>query len=504
MQSVNPQIQLVNGLPSTDELKLFYPTSHLRGFGHLSEVLGLFGQEYTLVGKACWYCLMGHVLREVVSFGRVKTDLRFPVAFVLPSGHGKLNITSLIEETGQKIGDHVSKPTSYHPEQLIGKVIRKDLKKETKFFQVKGHFDSDVVIFDDGIDLIQSKDPVYKESRRYLCGCLDVIGSNLMMKKPVDVPKDQALKYYPKCSVILFFQPFQLPEESFLSGVFRRFIIIYLNFDERDYTNEYEQRLGEAVLEDHLQKLVSYLDVVRCGKDDPLSFSDSFKKSFQKHHLLLEHFGRTFGAKASNFTRIIGFTLQNWLLKMSVILARSEGRTEVTEWDIERGFLDLLEILDSTFRFVEKKVQGDLDYGESWGGAMGKDREMLELLALADGTSEEKSRITIEAYIEKIQEIMGLSESGACKRYRRHKKKEWIKSRQYQHTSRVWLAFNSPEKPEYDFQGDQGVPVSLAYYEILENIEVEKKNRREDRDTGTPWSPSTPPSNDEKVFEVTI
>lgn len=162
---------------------MVYPTSHLNGFDHLSEILCLFGSEYLIIQKACWYLLLGHALREVITFGNVKTDLRFPVAFILPSGHGKLNITYAIERIGQGIGDHVSRPTSYHPEQLIGKVLRKDMKRETKFFHIRGHFDSDIVIFDDGVDLIQSKDLVYKESRRYLCVCLDVIGSNLMKKK---------------------------------------------------------------------------------------------------------------------------------------------------------------------------------------------------------------------------------------------------------------------------------------------------------------------------------
>ena len=487
------------------ELELVYPTSHLRQFNYLSEELGLFGKEYILIAKACWYCLVGHALREVVNFGRVKTDLRFPVAFILPSGHGKLNITTLIEKAGQGIGDHVSKPTSYHPEQLIGKVIRKDMKKETKFFQVKGHFDSDVVLFDDGIDLIQSKDPVYKESRRYLCNCLDVIGSNLMTKKAVDIPKEQALKYYPICSVVLFFQPFPLPEESFLSGVFRRFLIIYMNFDEKDYTNEYAQRLLEAGPEDNLRELTFYLDTIRREKDKPLTFSDDFTRSFKKYHLLLSYFGSTFGSKASNFTRIMGFTLQNWLLRMSVILTRSEGRTSVDGWDVQRAFVDFLEMLNSTFQFVEKKVQGSLDYGEVWSGATGKDRQMLELLALTGATSEEKSKVSIEAYIEKVQEVMEIGESGARKRYRRHKKKEWIKTKKYQHTSRVWLAFKPPEEGDSDFESVQSDPVSLGYHEILLKMqEADKKKREEGRDTGTHGTLSTSSLEDKDLWEVTI
>lgn len=470
-------------------LKLTYPTHHLKNYDLLHTSLGLFGKDYILIAKACWYNLFGQASREVVRYGGIKTDLRFSEAFILPSGHGKLNISSTIDKVGHEIEDHIANPTSYHPEQLIGKVIRIEQKKETKYRQVKGHFDSDVVIFDDGIDLIKSKDPIYKESRRYLCKCLDVIGENLMTKKPVDIPKEEALKYYPKCSVIIFFQPFSLPEESFLDGVFRRFPIVYMTFDERDFNDEFELRLEGSSSEDEVTELALYLLEVRKEKEEhSLTFSTDFKDSFKRYHSLLVSFGRTFGPKASNFTRMMVFTFQNWLLKMAAILARSEKRREVNQWDVERAFVDLLEILDSTFRFVERKVQGKLDYGESWSGATGHDRSMLEWLALSGATSEEKSGVTIDEYQKKIQEVTGNKESGARKRYQRHKKNRWIESNQRQQTTRVWLAFKPPE--EYDeLLGDLDDRVPLAYQEIVKKIEVERDNVERDGDTGSSRTP---------------
>ena len=474
------------------ELRLVYPTSHLANFDPLYKTLGLFGRDYTLIGKVCWYHLVGQASREVVAFGRIETDLRFPAAFILPSGHGKLNIENLIAETCQRLGDDVAKPTSYHPEQLIGKVIRieKGKGRATEYRQVRGHFDSDVVIFDDGIDLIQSKDPVYKESRRYLMKCLDVIGKNLMTKKAVDIPKEAALKYYPECSVVLFFQPFSLPEESFLSGLFRRFPIVYVNFDERDFSREFEERLEDGSSEEDVNYLASYLSEVREEtQKHRLNFSQDFKESLQQYHSLLVRFGRAFGTKASNFGRMMAFTLQNWLLKMVVILARSENRTEVNEWDVERAFVDLLEILDSTFRFVEKKVHGSLNYGESWGGATGNDRLILEWLASKGATTEEKSRVTIKEYEEKIQEVTKYSEPGARKRYNRHKKMGWIKSRQRQQSTRVWLAFKPPMGSSDGFLDDLGDPVTLAYQEIISRMEVREKMREGGWDTVSPRTP---------------
>lgn len=194
---------------------------------------------------------------------------------------------------------------------------------------------------------------------------------------------------------------------------------------------------------------------------------------------------------------MLSFTLQNWLLKMAVILARSEMRTEINGWDVEKAFVDLLEILDSTFRFVEKKVEGNLDYGESWSGATGHDRSILEWLALRGATSEEKSGVTINEYQKKIQEVTVYSESGARKHYRRHKNRGWIESRQRQQITKVWLKFKPPQEASDNLLG---VPVSLAYKEIVKKVEHGWKNEEGDRDTLS----SKTPRNEVNVYEGEI
>jgi DNA polymerase III delta prime subunit len=475
-----------DGVPA-DELQLVYPTSHLKNFGRLQNTLGLLGNDYVLIDKACWYHLAGQASREIIRFGRVETDLRFPLAIILASGQGKLNIESGIDEIGQQMGDHIAKPTSYHPEQLVGKVIRLKTKNGAVYQQVMGHFDSDDVIFDDAIDLVKSKDSLHKECQRYLCKALDVIEKNLITKKGVDIPKEHALRYFPKCSVILFFQPFSIPEESFLSGLFRRFPIIYMPFEGGDRNPASEQRLEGACTDGH--DFASYLLKVREAATHPLTFSEDFKELFIKYHALLVELGRRFGPKASNFSRMMEFTLQNWLLKMSAILTRSEKRTEVNGRHVERAFVDLLEILDSTFRFVEKKVHGELDYGESFSGATGHDRSMLQWLAQRGATSEEKSDVTIAEYIRKIQDDMKYSEAGARKRYQKHKNNRWIDSNQRQLATRVWLAFKPPQKYRDDFLGDLGDTVTLAYQEVVSKIQSGRKNIQGNRTPGHPGHP---------------
>jgi DNA polymerase III delta prime subunit len=125
---------------------------------------------------------------------------------------------------------------------------------------------------------------------------------------------------------------------------------------------------------------------------------------------------------------------------------------------------------------VEKKVQAELEYDESWSGATGHDRLILQWLAEREATSEEMSSVTIAEYQKKTQEVLKYSEPGARKRYQKHKKQRWIDSKQRQSVSRVWLAFKPPQKYDDHFLGDLGDPATLADQEIVKRIESEGKS----------------------------
>jgi hypothetical protein len=98
------------------------------------------------------------------------------------------------------------------------------------------------------------------------------------------------------------------------------------------------------------------------GGSPKLTFSKEAIERYNELHLLLIEFGEGYSKKGSSFTEIIGFSLQNWFLKMIAILANSHKRTEASIFDVEMAFVDLLEFLDSNFEYVERKVQGSLDY----------------------------------------------------------------------------------------------------------------------------------------------
>ncbi len=189
------------------------------------------------------------------------------------------------------------------------------------------------------------------------------------------------------------------------------------------------------------------------------------KEQFNRLHGQLCRFGKSFGPKSSNFTLMIDYSLQNQLLKMATILAYSQSKDEVEVVDVEMAFVDLLEFLHSTFTFVEEKVMGYLDYGETWGGAIGKDQEVLGWLYNKGAFSEESSKVSIKDYTEKISEIFTVKEDGARKRYQKHKKKGWIESKQIgSYDSVVYLNLT----PLFKDVGDQGDRVIQIYREIVE------------------------------------
>ncbi len=456
------------GSNHTRDYELIYPTGHLNNFDTLNSGIGLIGDSYRVAGKQVWYGTHGEsIKRHIIKLGGIKTDIRMNSAYIFPSGRGKNHIIHALDQICQKLGEKVSKPTSLHPEQLVGKVLRLDDKKGgTKYEQVKGHLADDALLLDDAIDVVRGNEPQYKESRKYIEKALDPIGENGIEKRMVDTPREYALRYFPSCTIFLFFQPYPLPDEAILSGLFRRFIPIYIPMGGGNRDEEFAQKvLGEGREEQALSEFASYLIDLRSKSSEPPSILDyEVKEQFIRLHSQLCRFGKSFGPKSSNFTDMIDYSLQSQLLKMATILAYSQSRDKVEVVDIELAFVDLLEFSLSTFNFVENKVMGSLDYGETWRGAVGKDQEALSWLYNQGAFSEESSKVSIKDYIEKVSEIFTVKEDGARKRYQKHKEKGWIESKQTgSHDSVVYLNFT----PLFKDVGDQGDRVIHIYRDIV-------------------------------------
>ena len=448
---------------------LLYPTFHLKNFDYLDKATGLYGKGYKLPVKAIWYVLHGQIIKKkIVKLGGVEADCRMNFVFILKSGRGKQEIENVIKKVCDGLGETVTEPTSYHPEQLVGKVVQE--RKTGEYRQDKGHLGDDILIFDDAIELVKSQKAFYRESRRYITKALNPIGENRITKRQTGVPREETLGYYPTCSIQILLQPVNISDEVVKSGFFRRFLFLLPEielckeiFSQKTQGDGTPKSQALKIVLDHLK------DLREDGSSSELTFSEDAKSRFNELHSLLFEYGEKNSKKVSRYTEMIGFPLLNLFLKMIAILANSEKRTEVLVSDVEMAFVDLLEFLDSNFDYVEQKVQGSLDYGDK-DQPTGHDLKMLEWLKVKGALSHDASKISISAYLNEISNEFQVSPDVARNWYKKHVKKGWIKGKQEgAHDSRVWLTFKLDED-----EGGKGGRVVAEYKKIIDRYTKEK------------------------------
>lgn len=169
-------------------------------------------------------------------------------------------------------------------------------------------------------------------------------------------------------------------------------------------------------------------------------------------------------------TFICDTTLQNWLVKLSCIVAGSNYRLNVVPEDIQLAYIDLVEFYDCVLDFVTDRINGMFDYGGSWKGAKDKDRSCLMWLYDNGGSNESSTEVAVNEFKEAIARICKSKESSAHIRYCRFKKEKWIESKQIgQYDSKVWLTFDP--NINYELQGVQGIKGVTSYLEILSNYD---------------------------------
>ncbi len=462
---------------STDKLEFY--TNHLPLFSEFDRATRLYGNEYIVIKKACWYNIFSIPLRKVkIILGDITADCRMHVAYSMPTGSGKKNLVDVIERICQAIHVPYAEPTSYHPEQLIGKIIRRG-KRNPIYERIEGHLADDVNIFEDAIDLLRSNETSYKEARKYLIKALDPFGSNTIQKRMVDTPRSETLEYTPDCIISMFFQPYSLDEEIVLVGLLRRFIVPFVRLKQFLPIENYGERVygsDELSTANAIQRIVDKLNEIagRVRDDIKITFTENAKRRFLDLHLELIKQGLMHSQKGRNYIRLIDYDLQDKLLKVCVVLALArKNETVIDTEDVELAFLDMTEFLACNLDFVNTKILGYLDYGEQWGGARKEDADILKWLWEQGATSKEESRVSISEYISKIAEVCGLTTSGATAKYRRHKKNGWVDSEQVGSIdTKVWLLVRPAENISVGCMGDtQGLSRSnLEYFKILEKF----------------------------------
>lgn len=445
-----PNDYRMDDLPKKEEseqienIELIYPTSHLRGFKELMESTRLEGKEYILIIKAIWYGILSCKNTEInLKLNRVETDGRIHLLIPLKSGKGKKELKRVLKEVMNGIGKTVDEPTSLHPEQLVGKTVKKNRKGQTEYENIEGYFSRDYLIIDEGRTLLTSNEIVYSESRRYLRLALDPYPHNTITKRPVDVPFGEELEYTPYFGCCIYTQPYDFDEEFATDGDLRRFVVPYVNMSGINRAKAYQNRvLRINDSKDSLNKFIHFLSSLKDYKE--YTFSKNAKVEFLENFDILVERGFSYSIKVRNFVDLYDFTIQDLLLKMSYVQALQNGENEINENHIALASIDLFEFLEHLYQFVENKIHGSLDYGEGWNGATNNDKELLRWLNDQNALSKDTSQISIREYQKKIQRVFNVEERQSVNIKQKHERNKWIKSKKGAHNSFVWLGF----KPE--------------------------------------------------------
>ena len=422
-------------------IKLQYPTNHLKGFEELLKATRLVGDDYKIIIKAVWYNVMSCKISKVgLQLNQIHTDGRIHLLIPLKSGKGKKELKRVIKILIAGMNKTIEEPTSLHPEQLVGKIIRNRNKGHIDYETILGYFSRDYIIIDEGKTLLTSNEPIHSESRRYLRLALDPYPYNPVKKKAVDISFGHELEYKPHMGCSIFTQPYYFREDFATDGDLRRFIVPYVNMSGVDRTEAYRHRVeNDSNSDEYLksfQKFLSSLD-----DNDSFELTDEAETEFLNASLILINRGFSYSVKVANFVDIYDFTIQDILLKMSAVQALQDGKNTITKKHVSLAFIDLAEFLEHLYHFVHTKINGMLDYGEAWRGAEGNDQELLNWLYSQGATSQETTTISIKSYLNKIQEVCNVGKRQAQNIKKGHEKNGWIKSKKGAHDSQLWIDF---------------------------------------------------------------
>lgn len=413
-------------------------TSHLKQYHDLTVATNLFGTEYTPIFKTLWYQLVSFKIRTAdLRIGRNKTDGRINALYPLKAGHGKGEIKRVIKDFIKYFQLEYAEPTSLHAEQLVGKVIKKPRSED--FIERLGYLARDWLVIDEAFNLLSSNELHYSEARKYIRTALDRYPGNTIHKETTDIGSAAPLEYDPHCPISLFIQPKRFDSDILvLEGDLRRVVCPYVNMTGVDKVDSYYENVFND--EDDREALKRFCEFVEnLNSYDRFTATPEARNRFLDLFLELIDYGADYNDKIRNFTDIIGYTLQTFLLKFSAVQALQNDRNVIEVEDVELAYLDLKEVLTHTFVYVNKKVPGFLNYGEGWQGAELHDQETLKWLHEIGAVDEDRAVKSVE-YEQKVMDVYKVKERRAREIIKLQQDHGWIKRKRRTH-SKVWIAF---------------------------------------------------------------
>jgi len=430
-------------------------TDHLPHFDLIHKIIPLEGNEYTQIKKGAYEQLISLACPEdklLFKVGNIETDLRIHNLNILPSGKGKLEIKEGIKQTYQefKPDANIKEPRTIHFQQLIGKVLQRKEKneetgkKQTKFIKKFGFIFADLLILEEGYEIFNSNEKNDKDCRDALIVGLDIYNKNFVAKQNIDNldTDEETISGFPKVNCLAFSQPLPFREEFITKGLQRRFNVHFKEFPEKTKTDNFVSRLisktrdRKAIIE-----FATFMRKINNLKGDWVFSKDAFESFILCHQAILEQ-GYTQGGKQYHFTKILEYPMQNLLLKTSALRSLSNLRTTITKEDVENAFVDIIERFTHELIFVDSKIKGTLDYGSSWGGAIGKKQECLQWLHKKGSTSKDNSKTKINYFQIQISQIYDISIRRAKDRYKELKADglidDWLGQ---SGENKVWITF---------------------------------------------------------------
>jgi len=444
-----------------------YKTAHLNHFETLKNIYTLRGNHYLPHIKAEYYSLQSIGLpKKTVSVGDIYADLRLPVLHPIKSGGGKKNIQYGNKLIVEKLEKKFESPTSLHQEQLLGKVLRRGKGKGEKWVKNLGYFSADYISFDEMISLFIGKDKDAEITRGYLRQATDAYGKNEVRKSSVNNldTEEERIKYCPHFICNAFLQPIPFPESIITEGTFRRFVVPYSSIKNAK-AEDFRRRLrSKNMTKQAVETFASHLNKISDIGNINLTFSSAALDWIEKCHLALLEQGRAHSEKGRNYTCLVEFWLQDKLIKFSCLLALSLYRSEVNDIIVKLAYLDLAELWACELNFILAKVQGNLDYGETWRAQDVREEQILKWLWDNNGREAKTSTVKITAFLDTISEIYNVRMRTARYHLSKFRKRGLVATEQVgQHDSKVWLCF----KPEIENSGWQEGKDGTSYTKIL-------------------------------------
>lgn len=463
--------------------KLEYYSGHLPLFHELDRGLGLKGDGYEAIKKASWYLAFSLPLRErKVDRGDLRNDCRIHAAFALRSGSGKSNIRSFLSDVAEEAGFSDAKPTSFHPEQLVGKTK----EAEEGYDTLEGHFSEDLLQMDEALSLFRGQSKKEQEARSYFNEALDIYEENLLQKNSVDIPKPASVSYFPANNTSLFFQPLEVEEEALKIGFLRRFLIIFEEFEPGLRGDAYAELLEEKekTREESLDTITDYLQGLHEVSEEvsPLDFTEAAKSRFLELHRLLVRQGMAHSRNGMGYADRMDFHLMFEFAKFAAILAYVRQEAEITQESVELAYLDFAELFASKLDYLKEKVAGGWNHEEAISDP--NVRKCLIYLKNKGAVSKQESEVSIKEYKQVIESIYDKSESQAQRKYDDHREAGYIDSEQTgRHESKVWLKVD-PDKVENLIRRNREVLKEKGVY-----FDLVRKYRERDENPDNPDNP---------------